>query len=394
MADKKKTIIEKAQEKGITTKKLIKGFAVGFGFILIIFMTFFDAIIDPKKLQLSTWLTNSLTVLAIMVFGIIMGESVGQDAQQEKVGGMYQNACNEYVAIRESIRAIDTFFTQWWLKHKERRLKEKKIDYLVSNQFDTMVANAIVSKIEKSDLVVGKLIFDETKPFEKIYVKEDDKGRTTKFKKLDQEQAVIVKHIFSITLDTFESDYYLSLFDEELSTNDAEKGKKISRRITKTKVIKKATKIISSLAISAVWGMLTIREFISGEGGDADAQRKAAWLNLLSRMTSLITSFASGYSTSVINVKLQSRAIQNKTDILTLYKNEYERKIFVPETYEQMIEREYQEQLKEESKKNYVDLGGGFGIMTTDSNEEIQIAESINEQENTNFTLESKTQLE
>ena len=351
MSDKKRTIIEKAQEKGITTKKLIKGGAVLFGFILIIFMTFFDAIIDPKKLQLSTWLTNSLTVLAIMVFGIFMGESVGQDTQQEKLGGLYQNSCNDYLAIRESIRALDTFFTQWWLQHKAKRLKEKKIDYLVSNQFDTRVADTIVRKIEKSDLVVGKLIFDSEKPYEKIYIKVDDDNKETKFKKLDQEQAEIVKHIFTITLDTFESDYYLSLFDEDLSTNDVEKGKKIAKRITRTKVIKKATKIISSLAISAVWGMLTIREFISGEGADADAQRKSAWLNLLSRMTSLITSFASGYSTSVINVKLQSRAIQNKTDILTLYKNEYDRKLFIPETYEQMIEREYQEQLARQEKE-------------------------------------------
>lgn len=344
MGDKKRTIIEKAQEKGITTKKLIKGGAVFFGFALIIFMTFFDAIIDPKKLQLSTWLTNSLTVLAIMVFGIIMGESVGQDTQQEKVGGLYQNSCNEYLAIRESIRQIDTFFSQWWIKHKERRLREKKVDYLVSNQFDTQVANAIVRYIEKGDLVKGKLIYDDNRAFEKIYVKETDNNEKKPFKKLDNEQAEIVKHIFTITLDTFEPDYYLSLFDEDLSTNDVEKGKKIANRITKTKIIKKATKIIGSLAISAVWGMLTIREFIDSSGGNADAQRKAAWLNLISRITSLITSFASGYSTSVINVKLQSRAIQNKTDILTLYKNETEKKLFVPETYEQMIERELKEQ--------------------------------------------------
>ena len=38
MSDKKRTIIEKAQEKGITTKKLIKCGAVFFGFALIIFM--------------------------------------------------------------------------------------------------------------------------------------------------------------------------------------------------------------------------------------------------------------------------------------------------------------------------------------------------------------------
>lgn len=342
--ESEKTIIEKAQEKGITVKKLIKGFALVFGVLLIIFMSFFDAIIDPKKLTLSTWLTNTLTMLAIMVFGIIMGESVGKDAQQEKIGGLYQNSCQEYNEVREHIRAIDTYFTQWWLKHKEKRLKEKKIDYLISNQFDTSVATAIVRFIDKDDLLVGKLIYDESKPYEKIYVKELESGKKVPFKKLHNEEIEIVKKIFSITLDTFEPDYYLSLFDEDISTNDAETGKKIAKRISQTKVLKKVIKISTSVVISLVWGMITVKEFIDAESGDVDAQRKSAWLNLFSRITSLITSFASGYSTSVINVKLQSKAVQNKTDILTLYKNEYEKKIFVPETYEEMIKRELEEQ--------------------------------------------------
>lgn len=346
--EKKKTFIERAQEKGVTAKKVIKSFALLFGVILIIFMTFFDAIIDPEKLKLSTWLTNTLTMLAIMVFGILMGESIGQDTQQEKENGRYQIACNDYELIREAIREIDTYFTQWWIKHKEKRLREKKIDYLVSNQFDTRVATAIVLNLTKEDLKYLK--YDEHFEHEKIYVKELENGTKIPFKKLNEEQLLAVEKVFSITLDTFEADYYLSLFDEELSSNDAEKGKKIARRISKVKTFKKIIKISSSIVISLVWGMLTIKDFIDPEG-DPDAQRKAAWLNLLSRITSLITSFASGYSTSVINVKLQSRAIQNKTDILTLYKNETDKKIFIPETYEEMIARELKEQ--EEYEKSH-----------------------------------------
>lgn len=347
--EERKTIKEVAQEKGITVKKLIKGFALLFGILLIIFMTFFDAIIDPKKIVLSTWLTNTLTMLAIMVFGILMGESIGQDAQQEKANGMYQTSCDEYDVIREAIRQIDTYFSQWWIKHKERRLREKKIDYLVSHQFDTRVATAIVLNLEKEDLKYLKYV--EEKPHEKIYVKETDNGKKIPFKKLSGEKLAYVTKIFDITLDTFDADYYLTRFDDEISSNDAEQGKKIAKKIAKTKTLKKVIKISSSIAISLVWGMLTIKEFIDGETADADAQRKAAWLNLLSRITSLITSFASGYSTSVINVKLQSRAIENKKDILTLYKTEYDNKIFIPETYEEMIARELQEQ--EEYEKEH-----------------------------------------
>ena len=350
--EKKKTFVEKAQEKGITAKKVIKGSALVFGVILIFFMTFFDAIIDPSKLKLSTWLTNTLTMLAIMVFGILMGESIGQDTQQEKENGMYQIACDEYNLIREAIREIDTFFSQWWIKHKEKRLKEKKIDYLVSNQFDTRVATAIVKNLDKED--IASLKYNELKPHEKIYVKELEDGTKIPFKKLNEEQLECVAKIFSITLDTFDPDYYLSLYDEEISTNDAEKGKKIAKKINKVKLWKKVIKISSSVVISLVWGMLTIKDFID-PSGDADAQRKAAWLNLLSRIVSLITSFASGYSTSVINVKLKARAIQNKKDILTLYDNEYKKKLFIPETYDEMIARELKEQ--EEYEKEHTVVG-------------------------------------
>lgn len=350
--EKKKTFVEKAQEKGITAKKLIKGSALVFGVILIFFMTFFDAIIDPSKLKLSTWLTNTLTMLAIMVFGILMGESIGQDTQQEKENGMYQIACDEYNLIREAIREIDTFFSQWWIKHKEKRLREKKIDYLVSNQFDTRVATAIVKNLDKED--IASLKYNELKPHEKIYVKELEDGTKIPFKKLNEEQIECVTKIFSITLDTFDPDYYLSLYDEEISTNDAEKGKKIAKKIGKVKLWKKVIKISSSVVISLVWGMLTIKDFID-PSGDAYAQRKAAWLNLLSRIVSLITSFASGYSTSVINVKLKARAIQNKKDILTLYDNEYKKKLFIPETYDEMIARELKEQ--EEYEKEHTIVG-------------------------------------
>ena len=345
------SLIEKAQAKGITTKKIIKGFAIVMGVSLIIFMTFFDAILDPKKLDLATWLTNSLTMLAIIVFGIVMGESIGEDAQKEKVNGMYQNASADYLIVRESIRQIDAFFSQWWLLHKQKRLFEKKIDFLVNNQFDTRVATTIVKYIEKEDIVVGKLIFDEKKPTEKIYIKEI-KGKQFKFKKIYADQKDIVLSIYKITLDTFGDDYYLSLYDDGIeNTNDAEKGKKIAERIKQVKIWRKVIKIASALVISAVWGMLTIREF-SG-GGDEDSAMKTAWINLISRITSLITAFASGFSTSVINVKNLSYAIENKSEILRSYKQDYDNKVFIPETYEQMVEREYLEQIQveEENKK-------------------------------------------
>ena len=210
---------------------------------------------------------------------------------------------------------------------------------MVDNQFDCRVAQIIVKNIEKEDLEIGKLQLDINQPNEKIYIKNN-----IKIKKLDSNRIELVRHIFEIKLDTFGESYYLSLFDDgETKTNEAEKGKRIAEKIARDKRNSFILKIMSSLIISIVWAALTINDFVSG-GGDEAVKR--AWLNLLSRISALITSYVSGYTTSVVNVRDQANAIENKTTILKEFKYSYDNKLFVPETYEQMIEREYKEQIE------------------------------------------------
>jgi len=323
--------------KNINTKKVIKATTLIVGLVLIIFSSFFNARFDFLNFQWLDWLANSSILVGIMIFGILLGTSIGSDIQKEKVNGRFQMACNDYNTIIVAIEQIRIFFSQWWLHYKEKKLIEKKIDYLVEHQFKTMVAEVIVKNIEKEDLFIGKLGLDINDLNNTIYIKNG-----IKIKKLDEEDLKLVKDTFSIKLDTFGESYYLALFDdEEATTNEAEKGKKIAQKIVRDKRNNYLLKIVSSLVISIIWSALTINEFASG-GGD-DAVRKA-WFNLLSRLCAFITSFVSGYSTSVINVRDQANAIENKTSILKQFKFSLDNKMFVPETYEQMIEREFKEQ--------------------------------------------------
>ena len=327
--------------KSLNIKRIIKVLTILIGFALIVFISFFNATFDFAHFSWSNWLANSSVLVGIMIFGILMGNSVGSDLQKEKKNGRFQVACGEYNVIRLAIEEIKYYFSQFWLWYKERKLVEKKIDYLIDNQFDTRVAQVIVKEIEKEDLVLGKLLFDENTPLEKIYVKNG-----IKIKKLDKEQIEVIKALFTIKLDTFGESYYLTLFDDgDTKTNEAEKGKKIADKIARDKRNSFIIKILSSLVISIVWSALTIKEFV--DSGDVSAMQQA-WLNLLSRVSALITSFVSGYSTSVVNVRDQASAIDNKVSILKEFKSCYDNKIFIPETYEEMIEREFREQ--EENK--------------------------------------------
>ena len=334
--------------KSVDIKKVVKTLALLFGFILIIFISFFDAKFDFRNINWERWIARTTVLVGIMIFGILMGNSTGNDIQKEKIGGLYQTKCLEYNEIRLAIKPIEDFFSSWWLFFKERKLVEKKVDFLIDNQIDMRLAKQMVKHLEKDDFIVGKMIIDQLKEYEKIYVKELDNGEQVKFKKVKQEIADIIIKIYSFSLDTYGESYYLSLYDYgDLKTNDAELGKKINKKIKKDKSTALALKITSSVIISIAWSALTIYDFIS-EGGEGAV--KQAWLNLFSRITALITSYISGFSTSVVNVRDQARAIENKVKILSNFNNDIQHKVFIPESYEQELEREYQEQLEKESQ--------------------------------------------
>ena len=332
--------------KAIDIKKVVKTMVLLFGIILIIVMSLFDLKFDFTNIDWERWIARTTVLVGIMIFGILMGNSTGDDIQKEKVGGVYQNKCVEYNEIRALIRPIEDFFGTWWLYFKEKKLIEKKIDYLIDMQVDMRLAKVMVKYLDKEDFVIGKMIYDPFKEYEKIYVKELDNGESVKFKKIKKEDSEKYIKIFSFQLDTYGESYYMSLYDYgDIKTNDAELGKKLAQKIKKDKRNAMIMKIVFSLFISIAWSAITIYEF-SEEGA-----AKQAWLNLLSRFTALVTSYISGFSTSVVNVRDQARAIENKSKILSNFNHDIATKKFVPESYDESIEREYQEQLKNTPKE-------------------------------------------
>jgi hypothetical protein len=331
------------KQKNITTKKLIKASTLVMGLALIVFMTVSNVIFDPEKLDLFSWMTSSLILVGIMVFGLLMGESIGFDKQSEKIDGLYQKNLKEYNIFRASIEYIEIYFSQFYLWFKERELIRKKTEYLIDNSFDGQWAKIIVLHARKQDLQIGKLILDENEQA-KIYVYENEKGEQIKIKKITKEQADIVKHIFEIKLESQPYSYYLSAFGDGKGGYELEQGSYLQSKLKSDKRFNRALKIGSSLLISLVWGMATTKDFVDGS-------QTQAWFNLLSRLTAFCTSFVSGWGSSVISVKTQAEIVENKTSVLKTFSKSIETKNFIPETYEQMVARELEEQSKKPIKQ-------------------------------------------
>lgn len=326
-------------KKNITKKKLIKVTTIICGLGLIVFMTISNAIIDPEHLDFFNWASNSLIIVAIMVFGLLMGESIGTDEQKDKINGLYQNSIREYIQIENLIKDNLIYFSQFFIWFKERELKTEKIDFLMDNEIDGRWAKQCVKYLEKSDFQIGKFIIDNENPNEKIYIKKLSNGDEVKIHKATTEEAKIIIKMFEVKIETYGYSYYLTYADTEITGGILKKAVKLNKKINRDKLFNRLLKIVSALFISIIWGMLTTREFTSG------AEKKQAWFSLISRILSLFTSIVSGWTSAVISVKDQSQIIKNKTDVLKEFNDSLTKKLFIPETYDQMIEREYKEQI-------------------------------------------------
>lgn len=329
-------------KKNFTMKKAIKALTIVGGLLLIVFMTVVNVTLDPRKIDLKTYATNAMIMVGIMVFGLVMGESVGEDRQTEKGGGLYQTNLGLYYEAKEAISPIEIYFEQFYIWFKEKQTYSKRIDFLVNNGFDHLWAKAIIDCAELSD--VDKLT-KETLCYEK-------NGKKVYVKRIAPEQAEAVRKALngSIRIDAPSYAYYLSAHSHANKKYLLEQQKEIDRAIKLNKGASRGLKIITSLAISAIWAMVTVQDFMDGNNAQA-------WLNLVSRITSFVTSFSSGWGTSVVNVKLMAQMLENKASVLKYFKDCTDKKEFTPKTYEEEAQAiwEQEEKAREETKANTID---------------------------------------
>lgn len=324
----KSKLEEYFDKKNITSKKIIKGTTLLMGIVLIGVMTLANVIIDPKNLNFFKWLTNSLILLGILIFGIAMGESVGEDKQRDAKGGLYQFNLKKYNTIRTEITPIDIYFAQFYLWFKEKEYERKKLNYLLDNSFEGHWARDIVKYLDKGDLP----FMEYTGGYEKIYVKDGHK-----IKKCSKEEYEVLKEMFELKLNAYSYSYFLTAFGGATTSGVLEQGKRLDKKLKTDKRYNRAIKITTALFTSLVIGMATTKDFAEGEA-------VAAWVNLVSRLTGLLTAFFSGYSSAVISVKTEAAILDNKTSVLKDFQTCYVKKEFMAETYEQQVDRMFNEQ--------------------------------------------------
>lgn len=324
--------------KNTNIKKIIKGLTFAFGILLVIVITIVDAGLDPTKLDFYVWLGNTLILVGIMVYFLLMGESIGSDSQTQNPNGLYQNSLREYNTIYKEIEPILIYFSQFYFWFVKREIRKKKIDFLRDNNVDIDYADKIVDFINKNN--VHQLSFESGYLIEEIDFVIPQQTET-------QLQAIRDVIEGKVKLKEPNPTYYLNAFATSKSKSVLETPESIDNQIKFNRLTNRAFKIITSLVISIVWGMITVNDFMGGN--DPTAQSRA-WAYLVSRLTAALTSFVSGWGSSVVDTKLKARKLKNKYDMLATFKNSYEKNEFEIMDKQQAARKKYEESKKREAE--------------------------------------------
>lgn len=302
-------------------------------FVLIVVLTWVPLIFDPEHIDKHKWITNSLISVGIMVCAIIIGEIIGEDKQKENVNGLYQKNLTAYNELLKKLtdNQIIVYFSQFFIWFKARELKTKKEGHLVDHGFDQMVAHSIVKYIERDDLEQMKA---------GVFVKKiEESDKEIKFKKVSEEEYEVLLEIFSpnFMIDAPKYTYYLSAFADSSSVSTLEQAKKIEHKERLNKSFNRAFKIILSLFISFIWGMATIKDLTQNGVNEAI-------INTVFRLLALIGGLLSGVLTSIQAVKLMAQKLDNKHQVLKAMEIHYDKKEFVPKSYDDLVEEEIKQE--------------------------------------------------
>ena len=306
-----------ARFKKINPKSAIKVVTCLFGLGFIIIETVVGAVLDPTKLDFFTWFSNTMILVAIMIFGMLMGESIGNDSQKSRIGGLYQTILNNYYDFRRNVEDITYYLDDYLDFRADNKRESDEIRYLLAHRIKD--AYFIVKYINNQN--VDELLEHPINPEENVYI-----GKKSK------EEIEVIKEVINgkFAIKHKKASYYLGAFEDN--------GNKNNKRINRT------VKIVSSIVISLVFSMISVNEIMSAED-------MTGWTNLVFRVLSFFTSLFSGYLTASVSVKILAKIVHNKELVLRDFRYAYDNKIYVPIDYQKLAEEEYKKYIGKENEE-------------------------------------------
>lgn len=316
--------------------------------LMVVITSIFSLGLDPSQMNWGSWLSRTAILLFFSIYGSVFGESLGKDRSKKRVDGAYQNALKSYLTIRGQIieRKLVNMLERWlgwdWSRHED----EHKIDYLrrwgirdperVLSCLDMFNDDSFRDKILKHPVSIGVI---------------DGKERFLKRQSQDQLDAVLDILEGRITLPVPHSAYYLDALQDTGSSLDSyEMPNHITLVENVTKWTSRISKILTSIIVSMFLGMLVVQSVMGAD----DAQE---WIDLCSRLATLIINTLSGYMIGVVIVQQETSRINDKEMRLHSFLNSIDSGEYRPEDENDVDADEYRKWAETHRDEEAEELG-------------------------------------
>lgn len=309
--------------KKFSSKSNIKILTILTVVVFIILTTLVNVGLDPNNFNIFTWFSNTILSIGISIAGLLLGESIANDSLKQKENGLYQRSLRAYIEIQTAITSIKMYFNDFLLWFKDKETFCKQVDYLTS--LDIREAKDIIKylEIEKVDELLIKPIMLENGVI---------------IRKKTEEQIEAIKKVLSgkVNVKTSMGSYYLNANENHSSKSILEEGKRIDKKISDYVKVSRTSKIVISICVSLLFATITFTEI-------QDTPLIVSITKLTLRLCTFVSCLYCGWQTEAEVIKELSKKIENKTDVLTIFKTSYDSGEFKPSLYEDLARKEYEE---------------------------------------------------
>lgn len=326
----------KLSKYGVTKKTAYSVSSVIICIFLIIVLSITQATFDPSLIKTVNFWIDFVILSGLSIYGMIAGQQAGDDISRNNPGGAFRNSLRKFSNSFEKLDNLKLFayFDDWLEIYREKKLRKKIEGLLKDNGIHQM--EVLDLDLNELDCLIS--------PYKKEW---SDGKAPTYFLTYTEEQIKIIRYCLTgkVKVSKLPRTFFVDAFyhsEKDMWESAANSSKKKGRFLS----VNYAYKIMALLAISILSAGLV-------PGGFTDGVAQATmWLTLAKRIFCVISAFIWGLFVGFELVKIDISYLDYKTDVLNLYYQEYDLKIFIPQSVEEKAKVNYEKIKQEEAVKN------------------------------------------
>lgn len=321
---------EKLSKYGVTKKTVYSIGSLIACILLIVVLSVTNASFNGQSLKTTEFWINFSILAGLCIYGMIVGSQTGEDTAKNNPNGAFRISLGKYGNIFSTIESqmLFAYFDEWVDFYRERKLK-KKIEGLLK---DNGIHQMEVLKLDLNELYLL------SSPYKKTW----KNGEETYFLSYTKEQIALIKYCISgnVKVSKLPRNFFLDVVyqsEKDMWESAARSSKKRNTYLSVSFVYK----ILALLAMCIISSGL--------EPGAINGQADV-WLSLTKKIFCVLSAFVWGIFLGFEIVKIDKSYLDFKTDVLKQYYQEFQLKIYTPETIEEKAKKAYEEEMENEGK--------------------------------------------